>query len=170
MTVLAIIREKTLKAKQKAILLSQLLLDKKISVNDLVKFAETANDVDKATCVEALELTTKKDPGIANKKTFQFVTKALTAIGPRVKWESARVIANTVPFFPNELNDTIKNLLDNTEHKGMVVRWSAALALGEIVKLRTKQNKDLLPAIEAILRREEENSIRKIYLAAIKSA
>ena len=168
MTVTGIIQEKTLKAKQKATVLSQLLLNKKISVNDLVKFAETANDVDKATCVEALELTTKKNPGIANKKAFQFVTKALTATAPRVKWESARVIANTVHLFSNELDDTIKNLLDNTEHKGMVVRWSSALALGEILKLGTKRNKDLLPAIEAILKREEENSIRKIYMAAIK--
>ena len=149
-------------------LLSKLLLTKKISVNDLVKFAETANDVGKATCVEALELTTKKDPRMANKKAFQFVTKALTATAPRVKWESARVMANTVHLFSNELVDTIKNLLDNTEHKGMVVRWSSALALGEILKLGTKRNKDLLPAIEAILKREEENSIRKIYLASIK--
>jgi len=48
------------------------------------------------------------------------------------------------------------------------VRWSAAFALGEIVKLKTRYNKTLVPAIEAICNSEEKNSIKKIYLDAVK--
>lgn len=169
MTVSGIIHEKTLRAKQKAALISQLLLEKKLSVNDLVKFAENAKDPAKATCIEALENATRHNPKVANRKSFQFVTRALTSVAPRVKWESARVISNTAHLFSNELSECIKNLLENTEHKGMVVRWSASLALGEILKLRTRHNKDLLPAIEAIHQSEEDNGIKKIYLAAIKN-
>jgi hypothetical protein len=92
----------------------------------------------------------------------------LTAKAPRIKWESAKVIGNTANLFITKLDTPIKNLLVNTEHEGTVVRWSAAFALGEILKLKTKHNKQLLPAIEAICKREEKNSIKKIYLDAMK--
>jgi hypothetical protein len=40
--------------------------------------------------------------------------------------------------------------------------------LGEILKLKTKHNKDLLPAMEAICNREQETAVKKKYLDAIK--
>jgi hypothetical protein len=42
--------------------------------------------------------------------------------------------------------------------------------LGEIVKLKTKHHRDLIPAVEALIRREEDNAIKKIYAAALKKA
>ena len=168
MDIAEIINDKALRAKQKAEALSKLLLNNKISADDLIAFAETVKDSTKATCIEALEFATKEDPNIATKKCFHFVSSTLTDKAPRVKWESARVIANTAYLFRDKLGEAIKNLLINSEHEGTVVRWSAAVALSEIVKLKTKHNKELLPAIEAICKREEQNSIRKIYLDAIK--
>jgi hypothetical protein len=114
------------------------------------------------------EFATKKDPSIASEKTWLFVTQSLTEKAPRVKWESAKVIGNIAHRFPSKLDTAINHLLVNTENDGTVVRWSAAFALSEILKLNTKMNKTLLPAIEAICKREEQNSIKKIYLAAIK--
>jgi HEAT repeat protein len=99
---------------------------------------------------------------------FQFVTQALIAKAPRVKWESARVIGNTAHLFPDKLDEAIKNLLVNSKHEGTVVRWSAAFALGEILKLKTKHNASLLSAIEAICNSDEKSSIKKIYLDAMK--
>lgn len=160
--------DKTIKPKEKTETLSKLLLDQKITADDLVKFAEAAKDPAKATCIEALEFATKKQPSIANKNIFRFVANTLTAKAPRVKWESAKVIGNTAHLFKDDLAHAIKNLLDNSEHDGTVVRWSAAFALGEILKLKTKHNKDLLPAVESILKREEKNSIKNIYLSSLK--
>ena len=88
---------------------------------------------------------------------------------PRVKWESAKVIKNIAHLYPDKLDKAISNLLTNSEFSGTVVRWSAALALGEILKLKAKQKKDLVPAVEAILRREEDNGIQKIYQRALKA-
>lgn len=139
-----------------------------ISTEALTAFAEKAKDPAKTTCIEALEFATKQKPAIADKKCFLFVSTALTAKAPRVKWESARVIGNVAHLFPDNLDEAIKNLLVNSEHEGTVVRWSAAFALGEILKLRTKYNNQLMPAIEAIIGREEKNSIKKIYLEAVK--
>ena len=99
---------------------------------------------------------------------FAFVTKTLTENAPRVKWESAKVVGNIAHLFPTKLSKAISNLLTNSEYDGTVVRWAAAFALGEILKLKTKHNKDLLPAIEAICDREQENGVKKKYLDAIK--
>ena len=170
MDIAALLNDKTVKSKEKTEILSKWLLDDTLATDDLTAFAEAAKDPIKATCVEALEYATKQKPTVANKKSFLFVVQTLTAKAPRVKWESAKVIGNTAHLFSDNLDRAITNLLDNTEHEGTVVRWSAAFALGEILKLHTKHNKDLLPAIEAICKREEKNSIKKIYLDAIKKA
>lgn len=168
MDIAALINDKGLKPKEKTATLSSWLLNGKLSTDKLLFFADSAKDPAKATCVEALEFASKQKPGIANKKCFDFVTASLAAKAPRVKWESAKVIGNIAHLFPDQLDDAINNLLQNSEHKGTVVRWSAAFALGQILKLNTKHNKDLLSAIEAICKSEEKNSIKKIYQDAFK--
>lgn len=160
--------DKTIKAKVKTETISKWLLAKKISPGELTALAEISKDPDKATCIEALEFASKMNPAIADQQCFLYVSQCLTEKAPRIKWESAKVIGNTANLFITKLDTAIKNLLVNTEHKGTVVRWSAAFALGEILKLKTKHNKQLLPAVEAISKREEKNSIKKIYLDAIK--
>ncbi len=163
-----ILNNKQVKAKAKTETISNMLLDKKISVSDLIKVAQTSKDPIKATCIEAIEFATKSKPEIASLTCLQFVSNTLTEKAPRVKWESAKVIGNIAHLYPGKLDDAIKNLLVNSEHSGTVVRWSAAFALAQIIKIKTKRNKDLIPAIESICKREEQNSIRKIYLEALK--
>lgn len=163
-----LLNDKTKKTREKTDILSKALLKNEISIQELISFAEIAKDPAKATCIEALEFATKQNSTIADKAVFQFVTKTLAAKTPRVKWESARVIGNTAHLFRDNLDNAIVNLLVNSEHEGTVVRWSSAFALGEILKLKTRHNKELLPTIEIIIDREEKSSIKKIYLAAIK--
>lgn len=169
MNINELLSDKSSKPKEKTETLSRWLLDKTVTVDALIAFAEASKDPAKATCIEALEFATKTDPAIATESGLRFVSKTLTAKAPRVKWESAKVIGNIAHRFPSKLEEAITNLLTNSEHTGTVVRWSAAFALGEIIKLKTKHNKDLVPAAEAICQREEKNSIRKIYLAALKN-
>lgn len=165
-----IILNKAIKPKAKTELLSKRLLDGSLRTDELTEFASTAKDPVKATCIEALEFATKVNAAVLDKKAFHFVAENLRAKAPRIKWESARVIGNTAHLYKNDLDDAIRNLLENSEHEGTVVRWSAAFALGEILKLKTKYTKILLPAIESIIKREEKNSIKKIYVDAIKKS
>jgi hypothetical protein len=168
MTIAELFNDKGSKPKAKTETLGAWLLDKTISIDELIAFAQTAKDSSKATCIEAMEFATKATPSIANENCLRFVSQTLADKAPRVKWESARVIGNIAHLFPTKLDQAIAHLLANSEHDGTVVRWSAAFAVGEILKLKTKANTKFVPAVEKICKREEKNSIKKIYLAALK--
>jgi hypothetical protein len=164
----SLIKDKSLKPKEKTLSISKLILENPLIVNEVVDYAISAKDPVKATCLESLEYATISNPGIATKECFDFATQALTDKAPRVKWEAARVIGNIAHLFPTHLEKAIVNLLANTEHPGTVVRWSAATALGQILKAKTNNNKELEPIVEVIIEHEEKNSIRKIYVDALK--
>jgi hypothetical protein len=168
MTIAEFFQDKTKKAKEKVETISKWLLDGSLPTDELIAFAEKAKDPEKAICIEAIEFATKQNAKIADAGVFAFVTKTLTENAPRIKWESAKVVGNIAHLFPTKLDKAISNLLTNSEYDGTVVRWASAFALGEILKLKTRHNKDLLPAIEAICVREQDNGIKKKYLAAIK--
>lgn len=162
-----LLRDTSKKPKEKTETMSQWLLDNSLSMDDLIGFASRQKDTAKATCIEAIEFASKKKPDLVDDVGFQFVTENLAAKAPRIKWESAKVIGNVAHLFPDHLERPIQNLLANARHEGTVVRWSAAFALGEILKLGTKHNASLLPELEAICGKEIKNSIQKIYLVAI---
>jgi hypothetical protein len=166
---LELLQDKTLKVKQKAEILSKWILEDRKNLNELIQAAQAFGDINKATSIEALEFATAIDPGIASLACLQFVIKTLQEKAPRIKWESARVIKNIAHLFPNKLDEAIKNLLINSEHPGTVVRWSAAIALAEIAGMKIKKYSDLITAMEAILKREDQNSIKKIYSKALKN-
>ncbi|UKB85116.1 hypothetical protein LF887_05680 [Chryseobacterium sp. MEBOG06] len=168
MTLEELFKDKTIKSKEKAKVMSQWIIEKSLPTDELIAFAEKSKDPVKAACIEALEYATKENPDLADESVFLFVINSLTEKAPRIKWESAKVIGNTAHLFPENLDQAIKNLSSNTEHEGTVVRWSAAFALGEILKLKTSHNTTLLSALENISEKEEKNSIKKIYLDAFK--
>jgi HEAT repeat protein len=163
-----ILNDKSIKPKERTGMISDLLSNGKTTVDSLIRFAGQAKPPDKATCIEALEHATKANAAVASPLVFDFTVTSLADKAPRVKWESARVIGNIAHLFPEKVSESIPNLLENTEHPGTVVRWSAAFALGEILKMKTLVNQELVPAVEVIISREEKNSIRKIYSDALK--
>lgn len=168
MTIEELLKDKSTKAKLKVQTIAACLQDGSLPTDELLANAEKAKDQDKGTCIEALELATKQNPGIADESVFTYVTKALSEKAPRIKWESAKVIGNIAHRFPAQLTKAINNLLINAEHDGTVVRWASAYALGEILKLKTKHNKELLPSIETLCEKEINNGVKKKYLDALK--
>ncbi|MEI6060960.1 MAG: hypothetical protein WCR72_09640 [Bacteroidota bacterium] len=170
MNIAEILQDKLMKPKEKTEMLTMLLSGNTITIDQLINFASSAKDADKASCIEVVEHVSLKTPSIVNQDAFGFVTRSLAEKAPRIKWESARVVGNTAHLFEDQLEAAIRNLLENSEHAGTVVRWSAAYALGQIVKLKLPLNAELVPAVEAIAEREDKNSIRKIYLDALKKS
>lgn len=165
----SILKDKSRKSKEKVEMISNALLDHSILLEDVLTLSVNVKDPDLGTCMESLEFATRQAPKLANEKLLKLATQTLANKAPRVKWESAKVIGNIAHLFPKKLDDAIGQLLVNTEDKGTVVRWAAAFALGEIIKLKTSRNKELIPAIENIIAREENNGVKKKYLEAIKA-
>ena len=170
MTIAELLKDKTKKAKKKVETISKWLLEGSLPTDELIVYAEQAKDPEKGTCIEAIEFATRQNATIADETFLAFVTKTLTETAPRVKWESAKVVGNIAKLFPTKLNKPINYLLTNAKDNSTVVRWAAAFALGEILKLKTKHNKDLLPTLQAICDNEQDNAIKKKYLDAIKKA
>ena len=163
-----LVSSKNLKPKEKTEILSAFILTHSEKIDQLISFAESSKDSIKATCIEAIEYSTKTNSEISNLNCLQFVSKSLTDKAPRVKWESAKVIGNIAHLYPTKLDEAIKNLLLNANHSGTVVRWSAAYALAQILKLKTRHQLELISTINFICDREEKNSIKKIYQEALK--
>jgi HEAT repeat protein len=171
MDIRATLSDKHLKAKDKVDAIAKMLLDRELGVDELIRVAGDSNNKEKGTCIEALEFATRAEPEVASAACLDFVVESLLDEAPRVKWESAKVVANIAQRYPERLCDAVTNLVANSEHPGTVVRWSAARALGEIVKLRTRHNRTLIPVIEAVLKRnDEDKAIIKIYQSAVKKA
>ena len=170
MTISEIFADKALKPKDKTQKLCQHLDAGEITVSDLIIFADKSKDAVKATCIESLEYLTKRDASAIDVKVLEWVVALLSAKTPRIKWESARVIGNTIALHPNIAVRAIPGLLDNDNNDGTVVRWSAAYALVEILKLKLPINETLLPTLNNIMGQEEKNSIKKIYATAINKS
>ncbi|MBS1928196.1 MAG: hypothetical protein JST95_06360 [Bacteroidetes bacterium] len=168
MTIEQVFQDKTIKAKGKVLIIGEWLINGELPIDELVTYAEKQKATDKATCIEAVEYATKKLPTIADENLLVYVTKALKEDEPRVKWESAKVIGSIAKLFPTHLDKTVSNLLSNTENTGTVVRWATAYALAEILKLKKDTNKKLLPKIETLCDKEEDNGVKKKYLDALK--
>lgn len=164
----ACLADRSLTVKHKTEKLSQWMLANMDQVDRLVAFAKNASGKDKATCLQAFEYASRVKPEVGTRKCFEFAASALADGEPRVKWEAAKVVGNIARLHEERLVKAIDNLLDNASHPGTVVRWSAAFALGEIIKLRTPHNARLIPAADAFCGTERDNAIRSHYLKALK--
>jgi len=70
--------------------------------------------------------------------------------------------------FQTRFKKLVPGLLENTNDKSTVIRWSAAFALTETAKGSTKAQKELVPEFKEILAREDNNGVRNIYLKYLK--
>lgn len=170
MEIAAVFKDKSTKPSEKTGIICKLLLEKAVSLPDLMSYAEQAKASERASCIEAMEFLTKDKPQEANSECLDFAIQYLNAKEPRVQWESARLISNIAHLYPDHLDYAIPKLLLNTKSSGTVVRWSAAMALSKIVVSPYKGRMEVLEKIIQLAEEEEKISIRKIYADAIKKA
>jgi len=168
MRILERLRSSELKAKEAASMLARDFARDIELLRELGEDMDFCTDVEKGILMEALEYATDVDPDVAE-PVLDVVFECLSCEAPKVKWEAARVVGNIAHRFPDEVSRSVPRLLENTTHKGTVVRWSAAYALGEIVKHDAKVRRKLLPEIDKILRRERNNGVKNVYLKALKA-
>jgi hypothetical protein len=168
MSLTALLADKSLKSKEKVQLMAQWLLTEELSLDEMLVFTEKQKAVNKAHCLEALEHATQNPAFTSNIFLLTLATQSLNDKENRIKWESAKIIGNIAAAFPHQLAASIPILLKQAQHPGTVVRWAAAYALGEILKLKTEGQSDLLVKIVALSENEVNQGVKKKYLEAIK--
>jgi len=167
MSLVKMIRDSEMKAKELSSFLAKEVAEDAGLLKNLGEDIDLLNDVEKGILMEALEYATDVDPDVAE-PVLDVVIECLRCEAPKVKWEAARVIGNISHRFPDKVLNSVPNLLENTTYKGTVVRWSAAYALGEIVKHNQKARRRLQREINTILKKEKNNGVKKVYLKALK--
>jgi len=156
------------KNKEKVQALAGALKRDKASVRELIECFGRGTTGEKGTCMEAITVVTEEAPQFAE-NCLDFIFEHLDDEAPRVKWEAARIIGNVAKAFPEEAAEAVPALLASTSDEGTVARWSAAFALAEIAKANTGKRKELIAKFEAILKRENNNGVRNVYIKAMKT-
>lgn len=167
MKILDEIKKSDKKPKELNAFIAKLILEKKPSADDFTEALSYGDDAERGTCIEALEYATQTNAGIA-KIYLSDVIKCLSDKSPRVKWEASRVIGNIAKALPKETEKALDALFKNTTDKGTVVRWSTAFALGEILKHNQTIRTTLLSKINAIVKKEENNGVKNVYVKALR--
>ncbi|RJQ24755.1 hypothetical protein C4577_07015 [Candidatus Parcubacteria bacterium] len=128
---------------------------------------KNGSSVEKGICIEVLEYISKDQPKLVE-PYVNFIIGSLNDDSPKIKWESARVIGNVSSKCPNSVLKAVDKLLANTNDKSTVVRWSTAFALGEIAKHNFNIQSTLITEIEKIIKKEQNNGVKNVYLKALK--
>lgn len=162
------ILESDKKPKEKISLLAEKVKEDRKLFVQLVECFEAGSATDKGNCIEAMEYISEDEPDIILPH-IGFIIEHVNHAASRVKWEAARVLGNVAQEYPAEVSKAVPKLLENTNDTGTVVRWSAASALVEIAKNSSELRKELVPKFKEILKKEENNGVRNIYVKALKS-
>lgn len=165
------ILQSKIKPKEKQIKLVEAVCKKSVSAKELIAFFESAVNVDKGTCADAMKHISASNPEILA-PYIPTLIKYINYELPRVKWGVSEAIGNMSKDYPEQTAKAITYLLKNTTDDKInttVIKWCAAYALAEIAKNNPKTRKKLLPVFEKIIKSEENNGIKNVYVKALKA-
>lgn len=164
------ILQSKIKPKEKQIKLVEAVVSGKVSAKEFMTFFESAKDVDKGTCADAMKHISVAKPEILAPHIPVFI-KYVNYELPRVKWGVPEAIGNLSKDYPEQTAKAISVLLKNTTDDKMnttVIKWCAAYALAEIAKNNSKTRKQLLPIFDKIIKSEKNNGVKNVYIKALK--
>ena len=160
-----------LKPKEKQTKLVEAVISGEITVEEFITFFESAKNIDKGTCADAMKHISSKKPDLL----APYIDILLSYINhplPRVKWGVPEALGNMAENHPDDVAKAIPYLLKNTTDDKInttVIRWCAAFALGEIAKDNPDTRKQLLPVFENLIKREKNFGVKNVYIKALKA-
>jgi hypothetical protein len=170
MTKIGEILQAKIKPKEKVTALVEAIKNKKIPAHEFVEFFKAASDVEKGTCADVMKHVSEQNAGILV-PYIDVLIPFINYKAPRVKWGIPEAIGNLAKKYPDKVVGAIPYLLKNTfENKinTTVIRWCAAFGLTEIAKNNPKTRKQLLPILAKIIKSEENNGVKNVYIKAVK--
>lgn len=171
MSMLEELLQSKIKPKEKQAKLIEAVIQKKIPAKEFINFFESASDVDKGTCADAMKHISEKEPDIL----APYIATLIAYINykaTRVKWGIPEAIGNLAKKFPDKVAPSIPYLLKNTDDNKInttVIRWCAAYGLAEIAKNNPKTRDQLLPIFLKIIERETNSGVKNVYGKALKT-
>ncbi len=133
----------------------------------MIEILKKGTDVEKGTCADVMKHVTKDKPEIAVPYLNEMI-EYINYKASRVKWGIPESIGNMAQKFSQEVEKAVPKLFINTKEESIVVRWCAAFALTEIAKYNPKLQKELISQFNKILKKENNNGVRNVYLKALK--
>jgi len=165
------ILQSKIRPKEKQTRLVAAVVSRNIPAKEFIAFFESATEVDKGTCADAMKHVSAQKPEILAPFIDTF-TEYINYKAPRVKWGVPEAIGNLAKDYPDQVAKTIPHLLKNTTDDKInttVVKWCAAFALGEIAKHNPKVRKQLLPIFENMIKNEKNTGVKNVYVKALKA-
>jgi hypothetical protein len=165
------ILQSKIKPKEKQTSLVEAICQKIITTNEFMAFFESASDVDKGTCADAMKHISASNPEILA-PYIETLIKYINHPLPRVKWGVPEAIGNMAKDYPEQTVRAIPYLLKNTTDEKInttVIKWCAAYALVEVAKNSPKTRKQLLPIFEKIIKAEKNSGVKNVYTKALKA-
>jgi hypothetical protein len=166
MKTIEVILKSGMKPKERIVRLADSVKKGLIPISAVIDYYEKGSTAEKGDCIEAMEFVSEEKPEMISTR-LDFVIGQLNHAAPRVKWESARILGNAARNDSDRLGKAIPKLLANAKDEGTVVRWSAARALTELAIRNSGHRKKLLPQFKRLLKSENNNGVKKIYLKAV---
>lgn len=161
------ILQSQMKPKEKLTALVEAVTQKKISAKEFIEYFKSAPDVEKGTCADAMKHISKEKPEILAPYIDELIGY-INYDAPRVKWGIPEAIGNLAQRYPKEVEKAIPKLLSNTRNKSTVIRWCAAYGLTEIAKNNSRTRRELMALFESLVKDENNNGVRNVYVKAIR--
>ena len=140
--------------------------DKKV-LTEVFDILQTGTDVEKGTAAEVMKFVSKEKPELMLPH-IDLLIEYVDYKAPRVKWGCPESIGNIASKYPRQVEKAIPKLLGNLKDKSTVVRWCAAYALTEIAKSNKGKQKEFVATIHKLIKTEQNNGVRNVYLKAMK--
>jgi len=150
--------------------LVEAVISGKIKAKEFIDFFKSAKDTDKGTCADVVKNVSALKPEIFA-PYIDFFLEYINYPLPRVKWGIPEAIGNMAKAYPDKVYKAIPYLLKNTTDDRInttVIKWCAAFSLTEIAKNNEQARKELLPIFENIIKTEQNNGVKNVYIKAIK--
>lgn len=134
---------------------------------ELMELFRSGNDKLKGSCAEVMKFVSQEKPELFLPYIDELINHINSKVN-RVKWGIPEAIHYIAEKHPEKVSNAVPKLLENTKDKSIVVRWCAAFALSSIAKHNKKLQKELIKTFEQLIKTENNNGIRNVYLNSLK--
>ena len=155
------------KHKEKVSLLTEKVGSDKKLLTELFELLKNGTDVEKGTAAEVMKFVSKENPEMML-PYVDILIEYIDYKANRVKWGCPEALGNIAKKYPNKVEKAISKLLENLKDKSTIVRWCAAFALTEVAKYNSKKQKELVAKFQTLLKKEQNNGVKNLYIKTLK--